>query len=336
MKKILEKSVLALSCLFVLGPPAALGASKDGPLKIGIAIPTNQEEIWIRHLANLEAACAESGFESVSQVANSDADRQFTQIENMLTQGIDALVVAAADSGALTGAIEAAIGEGVKVIGYDRVLHNTPYHYFITFDNVKVGQGMSEYAVSRAPRGKYVLLGGDITTQPGTDQVHEGVMKGLEDKLASGDITVVMDQNCKLWAPAEGLAHMENALTANNNDIDAVICSNDGIASGAIEALENVGLAGKVVVTGQDAELTAAQRVVAGTQSMTTYKPSDAMARITIDIAAKLVRGEEVEVHDYTDGVATYLIPPVAVDKGNIDEVLIESGFMAREQVYIK
>lgn len=311
-------------------------ASADAnTLKIGIALPTAQEEIWVTHSENLQKCAEEQGYEVIVQVANGDTDKQFSQVENMLSQGIDVLILAACDPGATGKLVEEANEEGVKVIDYDRVWATDPYDLYLTFDNVAIGRLMAEYAVGQNPTGNYVLLGGDVVNQPATDEIHQGEMEVLQEYIDSGDITVVSDQNCKNWASDEGLAHMENALTANNNDVTAVLCSNDGIAGGAVQALESAGLDGKTIVTGQDSEVAAAQRIVEGTQSCTLYKDSYNLANATITAAGQLAAGEAVDaVNGDYEGIDMVAVMPEIVTADNLDEVLIDSGYMDKSEVY--
>ena len=310
-------------------------ASTDGKtIKIGLAMPTAQEEIWVTHGNLLTQYAEELGWEVILQVANGDTDKQFSQVENMLTSGIDVLVLAACDPGSTGKVVKAAADEGVIVIGYDRVNSADPYSLYLTFDNVAVGRLMAEYAVAQAPTGNYTLLGGDVVNQPATDEIHSGWMEVLQPYVDKGDITIVADQNCKNWASDEGLAHCENALTAANNEMAAVLCANDGIAGGAIQALDSAGLAGTTIVTAQDSEVAAAQRILAGTQSITEYKPAAELAKAAIDSAAKLLAGEQLEnLGDY-EGIPMITLLPTVVSKDNLDAALIDSGYMTHEAVY--
>jgi len=310
------------------------GNVSDGKMKVGIAIPTSQEEIWMLHAENLQKCAEDMGVEVIVQFANGDTDKQFSQIENMLTEGIDVLILAACDPGSTGKIVTKASEEGVKIIGYDRVWSGDPYDLYMTFDNVEVGRRMAEYAIEKAPAGNYTLLGGDVVNQPSTNEIHQGWMEVLQEHVDSGDITIVSDQNCKNWSSDEGLNHAENALTANNNEMAAILCANDGIAGGAIQALESAGLAGTTIVTGQDSEVAAAQRILAGKQTITLYKASYDLAKATVDAALQLVNGEEAATDGDYEGIPMISLPPIVVDKDNLDEILIDSGYMSKEEVY--
>ncbi len=315
--------------------PAEEGGSK-GDITIGLAMPTNQEEIWVMHEKALRMAAEANGWEVISQCANGDTDKQISQVENMLTKGIDALILASVDPGTTGSVVSAAANEGVTVIGYDRVNSDDPYSLYLTFDNVEVGRQIAQAAVEAAPTGNYCLLGGDVVNQPATDEIHQGWMEVIQEHVDAGDITVVADQNCKNWASDEGLAHAENALTASHNEMAAVLCANDGIAGGAIQALESAGLAGSTFVGGQDSEVAAAQRIVAGSQSMTLYKDPSALAQAAIDAAEVFLTGGTPEANSDYEGVPTLSVAPQIVTPDNLDDVLIGSGYMSEKEVYNK
>jgi D-xylose transport system substrate-binding protein len=163
-------------------------------------------------------------------------------------------------------------------------------------------------------------------------------MEIIQPFVKRGDIKIVMDQWITDWQPTAAMNLTENALTANNNKIDAVLAPNDNTAGGVIQALSKVGLAGKIPVTGQDSELSAARRIVEGTQSMTIFKNSEKVAEETILTAIKMVKGEKIEITSKVNNkkidVPAILFTPTIVDKDNIDAVLIESGFLKHADVY--
>ena len=227
------------------------------------------------------------------QAANSDDALQNAQAENLLTQGVQVLVVVPHNAKTTATIVESAHKMGVPVIAYDRLIRDSDLDYYISFDAQRVGELQAEYAVKHKPKGSYVLIGG-APTDNNAVLVREGQMKVLKPSIDKGDIKVVGDQWAKDWQAVEALKIMENALTRNNNQVDAVVVSNDGTAGGAIQALGEQKLSGKVLVTGQDADLAGCQRIVAGTQTMTIYKPIDGLAAKAAEIAVKLAKKEPV------------------------------------------
>jgi D-xylose transport system substrate-binding protein len=170
--------------------------------------------------------------------------------------------------------------------------------------------------------------------------LRKGQLNILQGAIDKGDIKVVADQWAKEWLAEEALKHVENALTANDNKVDAIVMSNDGTAGGAIQALTAQGLAGKVLVSGQDAELGALQRIVAGTQTMTVYKPIIKLAPAAVDAAVALAKGQKPQttrtVNNGRIEVPSILIEPISVDKTNIDDTVVKDGFQKREDIYRK
>ena len=160
----------------------------------------------------------------------------------------------------------------------------------------------------------------------------------LDQYVESGDIEIVYEQFCDNWSPEIALQYAEDALTANNDDIQAILCANDNMANGAIQALTNKNLQGKVVVTGQDADLLGCQNIVKGFQSLTVYKPSSALSKASMEAAFALIEGKEVETNSVMDNgykdVPTIALESFAVDKDNIDDTIIADGYQTKEEVY--
>jgi D-xylose transport system substrate-binding protein len=288
---------------------------------------------------------AENDVEILVQSAEDDPARQVSQVENLLSQGIDVLIVQALDSEAVGVVIEPAHAEGVPVIAYDRFVRNGDLDYYVTFDSVKVGEKQAEFVVNKAPKGNYIWLKGG-PEDFNAHLVAQGHQNVLTPYIERGDINIVLEQWCIGWDPEEALRHTENGLTLADNNIQAVIASNDGTAGGAIQALAAQGLAGKVPIAGQDADIAAAQRIVEGTQTGTVYKPLALLNRAAVELAMALAEGKDPKsAVDPKLGVWTQLdngykmvdsfsVDVVAVDKENIDEVLIKSGFHKLEDVY--
>lgn len=328
----------AISALATGCAPRATDAPAGKPVVIGLSLDTVREERWQRD-RDLFVAHAESlGARVLVQVANNDDARQNAQVENLLTQGVDVLVVAPHNSESAATIVASAHRAGVPVIAYDRLINGADVDLYVSFDNLRVGEMQAEYAVARKPKGNYVLIAG-APTDHNAHLYHEGQMSVLGPYVERGDIRIVADQWANDWQPLEALKIMENALTRNDNRVDAVVVSNDGLAGGAIQALAEQKLAGSVLVTGQDAELAACRRVVAGTQSMTVYKPIPALARRGAEVAILLARGQSAPDANRTlpngfKDVPSILIAPVAVDRDNVATTVVADGFHALADVY--
>jgi len=312
-------------------------SAKKAPV-IGLSLDTLREERWQRDRDMFVARCRELGARVLVQAANNNEVVQNAQAENLLTQGVDVLVVAPHNSKTAATIVESAHRSGVPVIAYDRLINDSDVDLYISFDNERVGELQAGYAVQRAPRGRYVLIGGSPADNNAL-LYHKGQMNVLKPRVDRREIEIVTDQYAADWQPVEALKIMENALTRSDNRVDAVVAANDGLAGGAIQALAEQGLAGKVVVTGQDAELSACQRVVAGTQSMTIYKPIRKLAGKAAEIAVAMARKQPIgTVADRLDNgfkqVPSLLIEPVAVDRNNLASTVIADGFHPLAQVY--
>src|SRR5213082_1754946 len=278
--------VLLLLALFftacVKGPEG--GGKKvngSGPVRIGFSMDTLKEERWQRDKASVEQRCKEVGAECEIQVANGDDAVQTKQCDNLLTKGVDVLIIAPHNGQIAASIVEAAHKQGVPVISYDRLIRNADVDLYVSHQVVKIGQMQAQYALDHAPKGNYVLIGGSPTDNNAL-LLMEGQMNMLQPAVDKGQIKIVAKQFAREWLASEALRIMEDALTKNNNDIQAVIASNDGTAGGAISALPPP-LVGKVLVTGQDASLDAVQRVVEGKQTMTIYKPIQPLAFSAVD-----------------------------------------------------
>jgi D-xylose transport system substrate-binding protein len=311
-------------------------AKSGGPVRIGFSMDTLKEERWQRDKALVEQRCKEVGAQCEVQVANGiDAD-QIKQCENFLTKGVDVLIVAPHNGQVAATIVEAAHKQNVPVISYDRLIRNSDVDLYVSHQVVRIGQMQAQYALDNKPRGNYVLIGGSQTDNNALLLI-EGQMQVLQPAVDRGDIKIVTKQYAREWLASEALRIMEDALTKNNNDIQAVVASNDGTAGGAVSALPPQ-LVGKVLVTGQDAALDAVQRVVEGKQTMTIYKPIQPLAFAAVDSAVKLARGEKVEAKDKINNgkidVPAMLFEPMILDKNNVMQTVIKDGYHKLDDVY--
>ena len=334
-------AVFAALVLFgcVSGGPerSGTGAAKSGPVRIGLSMDTLKEERWQRDRDEFVAAAKGLGAEVLVQAANSDDAVQTQQAENLLTQDVDVLVVVPHNGEIAASIVDSAKRQGVPVVSYDRLIRNSDVDLYISVDPVKVGELQAQYLIERAPKGNYILIEG-APTDNNARLVYNGQMKVLKPAVDRGDVKIVAEQWARDWLASEALNHTENALTQFDNQVVAVVASNDGMAGGVIQALEGQGLAGKVFVSGQDAELAALRRVVAGKQSMTVYKPIAPLARRAAEVAVALARGEKIETTETVDNgrkqVPSILLEPIIVDKTNVVETVVRDGYHPFDAIY--
>lgn len=325
-------------------------------LQIGMSFDSFVIERWLRDRDQFELTARDLGAEVNVQVANGDIEEQIAQIKYFIRKKMDVIVVIAVDGSALKEVVSEAKRNGIKVISYDRLLREGKSDLYISFDNEAVGRLMAE-SLSQALHGE-----GNIFTIYGSPsdynvtQVREGLTKVLEDS----SIRVVYENYCDNWLAELAFDAVEEGLSKTPRNLSGVICGNDDLASQAFRALAENRLAGKVVLVGQDAELSACQRIVEGTQYMTVYKSVEQLAMKAAEFACvigyqklldeKKIREEELPekfeeirnelehletINDGSEEIPYYKIDPVAVTKENIDEVIIESGFHSREDVYL-
>jgi D-xylose transport system substrate-binding protein len=331
MKKLLTAAALAAATLF-----AAADASADAQHpKIGFSIDDLRVERWTRDRDYFIAAAEKLGAKVYVQSADASEQRQMAQIENLISRGVDVLVIVPYNATVLTNAINEAKKANIKVLSYDRLILNADVDAYISFDNKTVGEMQAQAIAQLKPKGNYYLLGG-APTDNNAKMLREGQLKVLQPLVDKGDIKIVGKQWVKDWSAAEAMSIVENALTANGNKIDAVVASNDGTAGGAIQALAAQKLAGKVPVSGQDADLAAVRRVIAGTQAMTVYKPLKLIATEAAKLAVQLVRNEKPTYNAQIDNgarkVDSLLLKPILLTKSNID-LLVKDGFYTQAQL---
>src|ERR1043166_7393542 len=343
MKSIARLSSLALitAALFsacVKGPEGngSKRVKGTGPVRIGFSMDTLKEERWQRDKALVEQRCKEVGAECEVQVANGDDAVQTKQCDNLLTKGVDVLIVAPHNGQIAASIVEAAHRQNVPVISYDRLIRNADVDLYVSHQVVKIGQMQAQYALDHVAKGNYVLIGGSPTDNNAL-LLRDGQMNVLKPAIDRGDIKVISDQFAKEWKAEEALRITEDALTRTNNNIQAIVASNDGTAGGAISALPPQ-LVGKVLVTGQDASLDAVQRVVEGKQTMTIYKPIQPLAFSAVDSAIKLANGEKLDAKDKINNgkidVPAMLFEPMVLDKSNVMQTVIKDGYQKMEDVY--
>jgi len=308
----------------------------DSKIKIGFSLGTLKEERWIKDRDILMAKVKELGAGIIVQNANNDDQDQLKQVRYLLDQNIDVLIIVPNDLEKASYAVDLAKKQGVKVISYDRLVLRSNVDMYISFDNVKVGELMAKYVVDKIVGNNILIINGP-TSDYNTKMIKEGYDRMLETKLEQGKLTLVTEE----WAPnwmKEYAFKVVDEFIQNGEPIDAVIAGNDGLADGVIQALSEHRAAGRTIVVGQDADLTACQRVVEGTQLMTVYKPIDKLTEVTAKIAIKMAKGENIEVdktiYDGKYHVPYYILEPIPVDKDNIDDTVIKDGFHLQNEVY--
>ena len=308
------------------------------PVVIGFSMDTLKEERWQRDKDLVEKRAKELGMQVLVQVANSDDNLQVKQAENLLTQNVDVLIVAPHNAEVAASIVEAAHRQGVPVISYDRLIKNSDVDLYISHQVIKIGEMQAKYLLDHVNKkpANFVIVGGSPTDNNAL-LLHQGQMNILKPAIDRGDVKIVADQYAKEWQASAALNIVENALTQANNQVDAVVASNDGTARGAVQALEGQNLAGRVLVSGQDADLASLKLIVEGKQTMTVYKPIQPLAYGAVEAGIKLARGEAVQSSDTLDNgfkkVPSILLEPIAVDRTNLLNTVVKDGYHPLEQI---
>lgn len=321
----------------VLGSVVTAFAQRQ--LTIGVSIRSLSEERWAREKELMEEKAKELGVDVIFTDANNDEFVQNSQIENLIARGVDALIIIAKNSDVAASAVEMASSEGIPTIAYDVAIYH-PDALYVSFDSVRVGYEMAKAIVERVPKGRYFWIGGS-PTDDNAYLVRQGHFQVLQPLIDSGDIVLVGEQWADAWSPEEALKHTENMLTAQGNQIDAIVASNDGTAGGAIQALAEQGLAGKVAVSGQDADLVAVQRIAEGTQTVTIFKDVRILADVAMQAAYELAQGKRPagingQYRNESKGIVqdAIFVDVIPVTQENLYEVIVKGGFHKLEDVY--
>jgi D-xylose transport system substrate-binding protein len=293
-------------------------------------------ERWQTDLDAFEARAKQLGALVLSADARGDDDRQLQQVEDMIRTGVQTIVLLPHDTSKASRIVAAAKAANVKVISYDRLVLNSAVDLYVSFDRVEIGWMQADYLAKHAPKGNYVLIGGSPNDE-GARILHQAQIKVLQSYVERGDIKVIADGYTKEWLPTEAYLVMLKAIESSHGDIAAVLASNDGMAGGAIQALREHHLAGKVLVTGQDADLTAIIAIVQGAQSMTVYKPVGSEATVAAEEAVRLAKGEKTRatktVNNGKTEVPAILLKPILVTKENIKSTVVKDGFQTMKRI---
>ena len=344
-------AILALCC-FAAGcsadgtrradQPQAVSEAGEEKVRIGISFDSFVIERWLRDRDVFVATAQGLGAEVNVQNANGDVEEQISQIEYLIEKKMDVITIIAIDAGALTDVVKKAQQAGIRIICYDRLIRNAGTDLYISFDNRMVGTLMGQALADSLPDGGDVFQIQGSSSDYNVDLVREG----FEEALQGTGIRITYSTFCDNWLAELAFDAVGEGLDQNGGKVDGIMCGNDDLAGQAIRALTEKKMAGTIPVVAQDAELSACQRIVEGTQTMTVYKSVDKEASAAAKLAVALAKGEDITdpespipvTETMNDGIGEipyYPLEPIAVTKENLDEVIIEGGFHQREDVYL-
>jgi len=314
-------------------------AARQRPL-IGLSMDTLKEERWQIDRDLFTQAVQKAGADVLVQSANSNDAVQLQNIESLITQKVDALVIIPHDGTAMAKAVHLAHQAGIPVLSYDRLITGCDLDLYLTFDNVKVGELQARFLTERIPPGgklRLIRIYG-AKTDNNAKLFKQGQDHILNPLIAAGKVEVLFEDWAEDWKPENAKKITNAAITKVGSHFDAILASNDGTAGGAIQALTEEGLVGKIIVTGQDADLAACQRIAQGTQAMTVYKPIQSIATKAAELALKLARQQPIIARDAVANgkidVPSVLLEITAVTKDNLRDTVVKDGFRKESEVF--
>jgi D-xylose transport system substrate-binding protein len=336
--------------------PAEGAAAADGEkIKVGLSFSDFATERWKNEEVILRGLLEEKGYEVLSQEANQDVKLQNDQIDNMVSQGVKALIIIAQDGDAVVTAVDKAADAGVAVVAYDRLIKSPKIAGYISFNNVEVGRqqadgvmkalGIENWDAAANGPARVVKLGGSPTDNNAI-LFRQGQDEIVDPLVEAGTVEIVADQWVENWDAANALKLMENILTGANNDVDAVVASNDGTALGALQALSAQGLAGTVPISGQDATADGCNSIVKGELTVSILKDIRNLAPIAVDMVDALLNGQAVEgLQEYTlaelttdealqGNVQALFLPVEQVNADNVFDLCVANGFQSYDDVF--
>ncbi|MEN3792544.1 multiple monosaccharide ABC transporter substrate-binding protein [Fulvimarina sp. MAC3] len=356
MKLLKTLAIAAAAVGMLAAQPSATLAQDKGT--VGISMPTKSSARWIDDGNNMVKQFKEAGFAADLQYADDDIPNQLSQVENMITTGVDALVIAAIDGTTLSNALANAAASGIPVIAYDRLIRDSgDVDYYATFDNFQVGvlqgQSLVDGLKERFPDQETwnVELFGGSPDDNNAYFFYDGAMSVLQPLIDEGKIKIVSGQTgmqtvgTLRWDGSVAQARMDNLLSANytGQPIHGVLSPYDGLSIGIISSLKGVGYGSgdmtMPIITGQDAEVQSVKAIERGDQYSTIFKDTRELAKVTVSMVEALLNDGEPEINDtetYDNGVKivpSYLLKPVLVKEGDIQSTLVDSGYYTEDQL---
>ena len=325
-----SKTLTKLAVIFAAGIAGSMllaQVAEAASMKIGVSWRHFQEERWKIDEAGIKSVIEPAGYTYVSADAQADPVKQLADVESLIAQGVDALIILAQDSQAILPALEQAKAAGIPVIAYDAPI-DTPNALFVSFDNVSVGRLMAQAMVAAQPTGNWALIEGDAA-HPIVQVFRQGQMEILQPLIDSGKIKIVAQQNIENWRPDGAQAAVDQILTANNNNVQAVLAMNDGMSGGAAAALAAQGLTG-VALSGQDGETASLNRIARGLQTVTIWKNSKSLGEAAGKAAIELAKGTALADVAGAKSAPTasgatqpaILLDPIAITRDNLNLVV--------------
>lgn len=330
-------TAVIISCMLLLLPMAACSLKPDS-VKIGVSFGVGAAVRWEQEKVYMEEHAQKLGVEIEIRLNKSEEEKpQREDCFELIDSGIDVLIITARDVNNVGDILDYAKKNNVPVIAYARVIPKETFDLFVGYDSARIGQQMGRYLSETVYEGDYILLQGSETDNNAT-LLYEGALRYIDP--IRDNINVIFEGIVPNWSPEEAEKIVSEAVAKNGNKVDAILAPNDAIAGACAKALADLGITQHVVITGMDAELEAAKRIIAGTQDTTIYMDLRQLANTAIEEAVNMATGQKVNVNSKFDnqsggdGIDANLITGQLVIMDNLDSILIDSGYFTHEEVY--
>lgn len=325
--------------LLILTVGMGILTSCSKPVRVGFLMDESTSGRWLKDKELFTSHIESLGGEVIFRASEGNISKQAELANEMLNEGVDILVLVPSDQYEAAKIVLAAHKKGIPVISYDRLVKNCNLDFYISFDHVNVGELQADYLSKACPEGNYAILGGAIYDN-NSFFLRLGQLNVLQPYVDKGDIKIVYDNYAQVWSPEEGYRMMKECLKKNKK-INAVLAANDRLAGGAIHALEEAGLKDKIFVSGMDADLEAVQRVFGGTQSMTVYKPIEAIAVKAAELAMQIAQTNTIpqtnlSINNGVKQIPSLLLPAMVVNRETIDLTVIADGYLEENKIVKK
>jgi D-xylose transport system substrate-binding protein len=298
--------------------------------RIGLLVHSFESQRWQNDQKYFVDAVEQLGGIALVKMADNNAEKQIAQAKELINKGAMVLVIIPVDQVSARKIVALAHKKDIRVIAYDRLINNCRLDYYVSTDNVRVGEIQAQYLTKIKPTGNYALLGGPPNDN-NSRMIYIGQMNVLQPFVERNEIKIAFRQFANFWTTDEGYRLAKASLDSTGNKLDAIICGNDAMAIGAIKALKERGLNGKVSVAGQDADMLNIQEIMKGNQSVTVFKRIKTMASTAAELATHLAKGEPIDPYLSTISngerlVPSYLVDAVSVNEGNVEMTVIAEG----------
>lgn len=318
-------------CVFMVS-----SCSSGERMKIGLLLPNKIDDRFPKDQLFFTRKITELGGKVLCEDAQNNDQLQISQANELIEKGIKVLVVCAVNRYTAPIIVRNAHAKGIKVIAYERIISNCDLDYYVSFDNVKVGEIMASYSLKLKPSGNYLLFGGDKSDQNAV-WVNKGIHNVIDPLLRSGEIKLIYDIYIEDWSGENAFFELDRFLKLTNEKPDVILSAYDGISNGIIKALMKSNVSVWPIITGQNAEIQACKNIIQRKQAMTVYKPFKSEAEQTAVLAIKCARNEKINLSEtlYNElkQVPSILIDPITVDADNMEKTLVEDGFIKESDI---